>query len=302
MENNYPPLPAAALHPLPEDARDFKLGAVQKPVPLTDIPDEFYDAEIIAIKDQGQLDFCAGYAGAAVSEDQEAVELDPHYPFMAAKRRIGGNAWTSWGLNLRDLCEAAIRDGFIEATAFPFVNDDRAGDRDFLANPENWPKDVDLLAEEHKKGSYWNAGDGPYDTFDNIRSAIWGNRFEHRSVLTGALFRPEWGAAQGGVIPKTYGPTGEGHAFKIFGWKTIDGEPYLVIQNSWGRNYGDDGLFYMPREVANKELTFGNYTFKDISVEDAKVIIDTGITPADALFAKAMKVLWYWIKSVLHLK
>lgn len=293
-------LPKNALHPLPPDERDFSFSGTFGSLELDNIPGEFYESELLGIKNQTDLDFCASFSSAEVSEDQEAVELDPYFPFQSAKKLLGGDAWKSQGLNLRDVCEAAIKIGFIEATQFPFKDDDRATERDFLANPDNWPDELDLLATDHKKGSYWDATSGPYDLFDNIRSAIFLNRFEHRSVIVGALFRPEWAAAEGGIIPKEYTMPGEGHAFKIFGWKMIGDEPYLVIVNSWGMDVGDGGLFYMPREVANKELTFGGFTYKDMTADDAKTYVQTGIAPSDPIGTKIWKIVLAIIARIFN--
>lgn len=139
----------------------------------------------------------------------------------------------------------------------------------FLANWENWPKELDEKAKLHKKQSYF-AVDGPFDIFDNFRATLWQNREEKRSILTGALWKLEWTSAKKGVIPKNAKIDRYGHAFKIYGQKVINGELHLVAQLSNGKNIGDGGIFYFPRSVVNKEFSFGAYTFKDIDPDIIK--------------------------------
>lgn len=109
------------------------------------------------------------------------------------------------------------------------------------------------------------------DTFDIIRCTLWANRAEKRSILTGITWHNSWTYASGGIIPRFYVDRGNfGHAFKVFGWKEIADEPYLVAQLSNGENIGDKGIFYFPRNVVNKEFTYGAYTFSDMPPEQAK--------------------------------
>jgi len=296
------------LKPLEHDTtQDFQLlGGTFKVPALDELPAEFYVGELIGIKDQGQTDFCAGYATAAASEDQEMVELNGPFSFMAAKKLLGEkdpDAWKSWGLNLKDVCEASVKIGALEEQDFPFRNDDRAGDRDFLANPENWPEDVFILAEEHKKGSFWDATKGPYDLFDNLRASLWLNRNEARSIITGVVFRRSWARTEEGIIPHNgYENDGEGHAMKAFGWTTIEGEVFLAVVNSWGRDVGAQGIHYFPREVVNREFHFGGYTLKDMSREDAETYIEYGFTPDDTPIQRLWKVVFVIIKRFFNLK
>lgn len=64
-----------------------------------------------------------------------------------------------------------------------------------------------------------------------------------------------------------------GHAVMIIGW-TKDN---WIIQNSWGKNWGDKGLFYIPIDNSFKEVFFEVYGITDNIVnlkvpEDKKVI------------------------------
>ena len=56
-----------------------------------------------------------------------------------------------------------------------------------------------------------------------------------------------------------------------------DFEPYLTIQNSWGKEVGAGGLYYFPREVVNREWTFGAIMFKDLPLTQAKYLQKKGL-------------------------
>lgn len=258
------------LQPTPYDPRDFPLGGVFGGVKPEDIPNvDFMVSEPLEIKDQGRSDFCTGYSLASVSEDQEGVMLDSGFVFTLIKRYQGN--WKSWGGDLRSGCKVATKIGFIELGQNPM--DFGAKPRDFIANWNNWPLDhLLMLAEKHRKESYF-AVDGPYDTFDNLRSALYTHRADKSSIYTGCTWKNGWLYTPGGVIPKTKFAGGVGHAFKVCGQKIINGVPHLVVQNSFGEDVGDHGLHYFPREVVNRDFNFGAYMFKDMPREDAEAIL-----------------------------
>jgi len=247
------------LKPLPQDDRDFKMYAVFGTPDLKELPNEFVISPL-EIKDQQDLDFCAGFTVAEVSEDQEKVALDPYFQFAMAKRIEGD--YTGWGTDLRTACKGACDYGSIPANTTDFTYPKY--DRDFLANWENWKKYYDI-AEIYKKKSFFSVLYYGVDKFDQIRLGIWQHRKDKRTVITGAMWRPEW-QAKDGKIPLTYGAYGTPHAFKIIGWKGDD----LVCQLSNGTDFGDNGLFYMPRKVANKELIYGTFMLIDINPDEAK--------------------------------
>lgn len=292
------------LQPLPQKElgarRDFDHAQVFGAAKLVDLPEEYLVGKPLTIKDQGYLDFCAAYASTEVSEFQEAVELNPHFAFMVAKYLQGPDAWRTWGIDLRAMCEAHVKVGCIEEGQFPFINDDRRFDRDFLADWRNWPlEEMKLLAADHKKESYWDADTGGYSRFDNLRSTMYVARLEERSILTGTLWRKSWSAAKDGVIPETgwENEKGEGHAIEILGWvkKTLTGvelpAPHAVVVNSWGTDVGDHGLFYFPASVIDKEFSFGSFTFRDLPKDKAIQHLDFGILATDGLLVKLWKTI-----------
>lgn len=260
------------LLPTPEDKRDYShdqvFGAILPS--LADIPADFMVAEPLEIKDQGSSDFCTAFAVAGVSEDQEGFPLSAEFQFMLTKL-IGGNP-DVWGSDIRTACKSATAHGSIRTSEAPFSLKNQP--REFLLSSYNWPQTLFKAAVMRRKQSYLVV-DGPYDKFDNIRSALWLHRDEKRTIVTGSLWHTEWTYTNKGIIPSEYGAGQFGHAWKIAGCatKTLDGMPFpdgkprLVAILSNGEQIGDKGRFYFTREQINKELIYGSYVFKDLTPE-----------------------------------
>lgn len=262
-------LPKNSLRELPKDPRDFNLGAIFIQANIKDVPNaDFVVATPLVIKDQGESDYCSAYALTAVSEDQEGVELLPEYQFYKTKQLSG--KLSEWGANLRDACKSATKFGSIPQRGNEGV---QQLTRDEIFNLKNWRGFSDEKAALYKKQTYFEVK-GRYDVFDDIRTYLWQFRKEKCSILTGAIWRQSWLESQNGILPPTYEDDGFGHAFKIFGQKVIGEKLYLIAQLSQGENVGDGGLFYLSREIVNKEVgRFGIYMFKDLPREDVESIL-----------------------------
>lgn len=256
------------LKPLPEDPRDFKLGALYGTVDTKGIPDDFVVAEPLKIKDQRTSDFCTAYALTAVSEDQEGVELSPEFQFYVTKK---GD--TSWGADLRQASDTICKFGSLEQSEANKTIFDKY-DREKILASDSWPVGVLSKARLHAKKSYVRIN----GNFDEIRAALWKFRNEKRTIVAGALWRNEWTHAHKGIIPKVYGTSDFGHAFKFFGQKKINGELYLMAQLSSGTEIGDGGIFYFPKEVVDKEVSpYGAFMFMDMEPDMAKYYMENGI-------------------------
>jgi hypothetical protein len=260
------------LLPTPADKRDFSLGGVFGQADISIVPNEDFTVSTpLKIKDQGRSDMCTAYSLSAISEDQELIQLDENFTFAKIKEERG--EYKQWGGDLRSGCKVATKVGFIAKDESPLYQETVG--RDFVANWKNWEKFPELIdkAQRHKKFSYFKV-DGRYDIFDNMRLALWEGRNEKQSIYTGANWQSGWTYAKGGVIPKTITDKGAGHAFKVFGQKMINREPYLMVQNSFGTEVGDGGIYYFPRVIVNHYFTFGSYQFKDMPPEQAKELND----------------------------
>lgn len=252
------------------------------------------------VKNQFDLDFCSAYASTEADEAIYGDTFDPNYR-MAKTKQIRGE-WQAYGANLRDAMQAATSYGSLPKKLSPFVhNFPNSGspaekDRNFLANWNNWPAELDHIAAAHRDGSFFKV-DGPGDAFDNIRSTLWLHRQERRGVFFGLYWKGDWVVTLGGII-KDSGYTdpafnGNAHAILIVGQKMIEGVPYLVIQNSWGPSLGDHGFFYFPRSVINKEYRtgFGAYTITKLSPGSAEWYLQNGITLGDNWINQLCKIL-----------
>lgn len=251
------------LKPLKKDERDFSLAGVFGQVDIKEVTSgDFMVAQPLKIRDQGDTDFCSAYAVIEVSEDQEGELLLPTYQFFKTKQ-ISGDP-ESWGADLRDACKAPIKFG-----SLPLAGYEEYADlpRSKVVDPATWPIEFDVVAAKRKKATYFKV-DGKYDTFDNIRAAMWQHMDERRSIVVGACWRSSWVNVLGGVIPEEYEEGGFGHAFKICGQKVVNNTLYLVAQLSNSPYIGDNGLFYFSRDVVNKEFTpYGQFMFKDVERE-----------------------------------
>lgn len=196
--------------------------------PLAGLPDKYL--LVSPILNQGQLFQCTAYSACATQSSQHGIEFDTQW-FFDQEGQVAGKT-NPFGYDLRVEMSTGCKAGFK-----PLLG----------GNPT-----------DYVEGSYF-AVDGPYDLFDNIRSAMWQSQNEKKCVIAGTMWYSDWNF-QSVVRPGQY-PTGL-HAIKIAGWETINDIPYLVVQNSFGRDYGDLGLYYFSREMTNKYLKEGTYLWR----------------------------------------
>lgn len=250
------------------DKRNYSFSKVFGTADLSFIPSDFTVGEPLQIKNQLNTDFCPAYMSTSLSELQEGVLLSPEFQFAKIKELEG--TYYTWGASLQDAFKSLVKWGSLPAEDSPYKVGQNT--RDEIANWENW-NDMFLLenlAKKHLKQAYFKV-DGYGNVFDAIRATMWLNRTEKRGVGTGCTWRTSWNHCQNGIIPVNYENGGIGHAFLFIGQKTIDGQPYLIAQNSIGP-LGDNGFYYFSRKVVNREFLYGAYTVKDMLQESAQKV------------------------------
>src|SRR3990167_2434244 len=227
------------LQPLPKDNRDFSLAGIFSQINPKEIPNtNWLVAEPLKIYDQKDTDFCTGNGIAGVTSLQEGMAASPEYQIKAIKEVRG--EYKEWGADTRSACKSAVKFGSIPYDQSPFKMGEHS--RDEIANWNNWPESYDDIAKQYRKRSYFRVDTGRFDVFDNIRTALWANKDLKCGVFTGAIWRPSWQNASGGIIPVRKETGGFGHAFYLIGQKIINNESQLIAVNSYGENVGDKGL------------------------------------------------------------
>jgi hypothetical protein len=119
----------------------------------------------------------------------------------------------------------------------------------------------------------------PLDFFDAIRLAMLSTKDERRSVSVGTPWYPVWNdPLRGGIlpIPASFNTSGLGwHNWKVAGWKTIGGAPYLICKVWAGPDYGDHGFVYMSRELCDAVLNISGaaaFTLTKVKPTDVRTI------------------------------
>lgn len=258
---------------LPKDDRDLKLGSIfRKEIK---VPNEDFIVADLPVLDQGNTMLCAAYSAVLASMQQEKVELSPFYQALKANQ-LGANIFEE-GTDLRRICKTAIKFGSLETSQCP-------QNIAFLRDFHDLPAQYDFLAKNHAKESFFSVEDYGIDKFDSIRNALW----EHKSfVITGMKWRASWTNGDG-MIKDGYEDDGFGHAFTFVGQRILDGETYLIAQLSNGTEIGDEGRFYFPRKIVNKECSYGNFCFIDMPVDTAKTLVKWNLSSK-----------WSWLISCI---
>lgn len=282
------------LQPLKKDERDLKLGSLSLLPKIEELPAGF-QLKGVKIKNQRDSDFCSSHMSCTMSEFQEDIELEPSWSFAVSKMLTEDPE--SYGQNLRDAFKAHVKFGALPSSESPFSLENK--DDKFLRRIDNWP-DLFNKALPYKKQSYVFIT-GQYDHFDNIRASMWKFRDEERAVGLGVVW--SWPMTQ--MIMDTYSDFGGGHAISCVGWKTIDGKPYLIIQNSYGEQAGDKGYHYFSREVINKFVgMYGAGMFVDLPVQRLRYLAEHNLKIEDNWIVGLFKILSNWLvdlfKSVVQ--
>jgi len=252
------------LKKLPPDNRDFKLSAILKLPPLEELPEEF-ELEPIIIYDQLSSDYCTAEATCGARGIQEGIVLSPEWSFAVSKM-ISGDPEEP-GQDLRTAMKVHTKYGAIEKSEAPYSIQDT--EDSVIRYISNWPKGLFEKAKKHQAQSFFKLG-GQYDHFDDIRAYLWMKKALKQAITLGT----EWSWPIEMKIMETFEENGAGHAIYARGWKKIDGKTYLIIQNSYGKEAGDNGSHYFSREVINKFADkYGDFVLVDMPPEQAKKLV-----------------------------
>jgi hypothetical protein len=184
------------------------------------------------ILNQGSSYKCTAYASCAIQASQHGKKFDPDWFYF--QEGIVNGEHSETGYDLRTPMKTGCKKGFRVLG---------------VKDSEN----------EYKEYNYFRVDDplNSTDLFDDIRVAMWLAKEEKKCANAGVDWQSSWSS-----IITTIGNQSGGHDIDISGWDTIDGVPYLEIQNSYGTSFGKDGLNYISREVVNNMFKYGVFMWR----------------------------------------
>lgn len=254
--------------PVTDDKRDFQhseifgaTGSMLKSLP------QRLGRKPIKIKDQKDTNFCTAFSTSTASEFQEGIEFSPE--FQAAKIGEKSGRTIVDGADPRMALEAARIFGSAPQDKVEWSLANKTPD--FLANWDNWPQPLDLLAYPFEKQSYFRIDTGPFDPFDNIKLALSQAFGDNGIGIAFTLWKGDnWNYAPGGFVDSFAGEIGGFHAYNYLDFdETYKKTEVLTVQNSVGTEYGDQGLQHFTRDVVNaiynNPLGSAAYIFRDLS-------------------------------------
>jgi len=180
-----------------------------------------------AILNQGSTPACTAYSACATRGSMKNKNYDPN-SYWQEECQYDGAPITQNGTSPDTCMEVGVEIGWV---------------------PVGQP-----LPTDRASATFSITPNNGMDLFDSVRTAI----VQQNSPVQGfVIWYGDWDSTNQGIITPTFHSVLGGHAIKIAGFTTINGIPYIVIQNSWGPDMGLNGLFYFDRATFNKAFGVG---------------------------------------------
>lgn len=238
---------------LGDDENRVALAAEAAPVPdfsgLFAAPEEVDPRTLFPahrfVENQGSQGSCAGHANTSILElclgiatQAEPVHLSRQYSYICAQKKSGISG--DRGSTIHGNVQVA-REGIPEETYWPYTG------RYVTAPPNGWEP-----ARENAK-NYRLAKHSVLTTYQQVFDWI-------ASGTGGVNIGIRWSVPDAAVC-ESYSHSGGGHAVSLVGYtkrKDSSGRNYLLLLNSWGTRWGDNGWCEVaPRAI--EQMLAGSY-------------------------------------------
>lgn len=240
-----------ALRPIPIDPKDKHFRFQRLFGSISSFPD-FYQVNSGFLPDQNldnRPSECTGYTIVDIGATEDGVAYSPDYNYMKTLE-VMNLPPTTEGADARTAFKVACTFGLLpKSFQGNFSNQSQA------ANPSSWSLDLDTEAKKNVKSAYLPIAPVP-DFFDGVRSAIFLGENEKRAVGIATQWSPTFEqVGKDGILNENPQGLYWGHMYEACGWKTIGGQPYLILKTWQGSGYGDHGYCYMSRALCNKLMS-----------------------------------------------
>lgn len=225
----------------PYDSRDYQFSTLVAGSWFSKYknPVEYIPSYEIEPFDQGETSMCCACAVAMsryieeLNDSRNKERFSPAYIYAnRASSVVVDGVYEGEGMYLKDAMKQLTIFGDCKYSSFVSF-----GSYNDLKSIYNNIKDqVDEEAKPYRVSSYYAV-----KTDNEIKKAI----LTTGSVLASFIITNGWyDTGKDGII-RPYGGIEGGHAVLIVGWKLIDDKQYWIILNSWGKEWGDNGLGYI---------------------------------------------------------
>lgn len=216
------------------------------------------------IKDQKTRPSCVGQSSAYQKGAIEGKEISARDVYRQAKRLDGYGDPLSWGTTL-----GAGQDAMVNGAADELLVPEPDGSWDIgrYVDLADVTDAVKQSRDENKsKSSFYVYRYDFKETLVKTQTAI---------VTSCMWYSSDSAIGYDGLMQMPTGSQQGGHAFVIVGWgyRIVNGQPIevLIAPNSWGKEWGDNGVFYIPVKDVSNRLSAG-YVTVDMPPDLAKIL------------------------------
>ena len=208
----------------PKDLRDYKINKVYKSIAL---PTEFAVAHS-SIKDQGAVNSCVAHAISEILEAKDGIKYSTGWiygyrPF---------NYYQGEGMITSEALKTVTKVGYVK-------NEDLDVNIEMSEAKNIVDKNINVLKERaanRKIASY-----ARLTSIAEIKQALYTSNKPVLLAIMVGVNGIELDKKNVAYIPSEYAG---GHQMVCYGWNEVG----FLIQNSWGKNFGDKGTFILPYE------------------------------------------------------
>lgn len=256
-----------------EDPRDRRYKP--KAVHWTELSDIDLRSQCSAPRAQGEIGSCTAFAATSmfdfVRRKHSMVTWKPSPLFTYYATRVAvSSVLEDTGAIIKDALKSTVRDGVSMERIWPYITD-RYNDRP--------PEEAWLVAEKHQTLQYLLLND--FDKNEWLNCLNDGYPFIFGLNLYPSFFDPIF-TMLGGYMQdpdRDNEKMAGAHCMMAVGYvKNYNGKEYLIVQNSWGKEWGAGGYCYIPLSYIMSNDSFDFWTIRLTETSD-EYSSDPAVTP-----------------------